>query len=126
MAQVAELLDIQETGSPHGEALAALAPLLDDPELTPSGEYLKRLRDSGKEYSELTFEEARRQAEALAAEPGDTVYQAQLEELVERTIQQQKDIEAADTQSFDDFLEDYFTRANESCTAVIMAAGEKQ
>lgn len=126
MAQVAELLDIQEAGSPHAEALAALAPLLDDPELTPSGQLLNKLLDGNSEFSELIHGEARRQAEALGAQAGDGAQQAQLEELVESSIRQQEDMEASDTQSFDDFLDDYFTRANESCAAVIMAAGETQ
>lgn len=124
MAEVAELLDIQETDNPHGEALAALTPLLDDPALTASGQYLKRLQDSGREYAELAYEEARRQAKALAAEPGDTAWQDHLDELAEETLRQQKEIEAADTQSFDDFLEEYFTQANAPSAAVILATGE--
>lgn len=122
MGQVAELLDIEEDGSPHADALAELAPLLDDPELTPSGQYLKKLLDSNSEFSELTYAEARRQAELLAAQDPDPERQAELEALVADSEQQQKDIEAADTQSFDEFMQDYFTRADKSCAAVIMAA----
>lgn len=122
MGQVAELLDIEEDGSPHADALAELAPLLDDPELTPSGQYLKKLLDSNSEFSELTYAEARRQAELLAAQDPDPERQAEFEALVADSEQQQKEIEAADTQSFDEFMQDYFTRADKSCAAVIMAA----
>ncbi|HSH49061.1 MAG TPA: hypothetical protein VK991_10795, partial [Halomonas sp.] len=64
--------------------------------------------------------------EALAAEPGDAEWQNHLEALAEKTLRQQQEIEAADTQCFDDFLDEYFTRANETCSAVIMAAGDSR
>ncbi|WP_027967209.1 glutamate--cysteine ligase [Halomonas halocynthiae] len=126
MKEVAALLDIEEQGSPHQNALAELAPLLDNPELTPSGKYLEKLLENNSEFSDLAYAEARRQAEQLASQPSNSSRQAEFAALVERSEQQQKDIEAADTQGFDEFMQDYFMRANKSCATVIRETGGRQ
>ncbi|MFY0991066.1 glutamate--cysteine ligase [Halomonas sp. C05BenzN] len=114
MAGVAELLDLLEKGAPHREAVAALAPRLEDPSLTPSGELLARLQASGEELSDAMLAIAREQAERLRQEPMDPARQVLFDQLVETSHQQQRDIEAADSEGFDDFLAHYFTRARES------------
>ena len=114
MNRVAELLDRLEEGAPHADAVAAMAPRLADPALTPSGQLLARLEESGEEFSDVMLAIAREQAERLRSEPMDPAREALFHELVATSRQQQAEIEAGDTCSFDEFLADYFERARES------------
>ncbi|MGJ7460006.1 glutamate--cysteine ligase [Halomonas sp. MA07-2] len=111
---VAGLLDQLEEDSPHRDALAALAPRLADPSLTPSGQLLARLQENDEEFSDAMLAIAREQAERLRREPMDPAREALFEELVGTSMRQQAEIEAADRLAFDDFLADYFARARES------------
>ncbi|WP_299234815.1 glutamate--cysteine ligase [uncultured Halomonas sp.] len=114
MRVVAELLDRLEEGSPHVDAVAAMAPRLADPTLTPSGQLLARLKESGEELSDVILAIARDQAEQLRHEPMASGRERLLAELIETSHQQQAQIEAADRVSFADFLSDYFEQARES------------
>nr|WP_299242639.1 glutamate--cysteine ligase [uncultured Halomonas sp.] len=112
--KVAELLDINEKEQPHREAIKALAPHLSRPELTPSGRLLAALDESGNEFVDYVAELARSQAEELRKQPMGRANDALFTQLTETSCQQQRDIEAADTESFDDFIAAYFARARES------------
>ena len=111
---VAELLDTNEEGTPHRDALAALAPRLDDPELTPSGQLYSQLVNEGVEYLDQMRALAEQQAAELREAPMDRARQALFAQLVETSHQQQADIEAAETRDFAAFLDSYFARARES------------
>ncbi|WP_053070705.1 glutamate--cysteine ligase [Halomonas sp. PR-M31] len=115
--KVAELLDTLEKDQPHRAAIKALAPRLSQPELTPSGRLLKALEESGDEFVDYVAELARTQSEALRKEPMDRAHDALFSQLTETSYQQQRDIEAADTESFDEFITAYFARARESMAA---------
>ncbi|MFC2992605.1 glutamate--cysteine ligase [Halomonas tibetensis] len=111
---VAGLLDLLEEGSPHRDAVAAMAPRLADPALTPSGQLLARLQENDEEFSDAMLAIAREQAERLRREPMDPAREALFEELAGTSMRQQEEIEAGDRVSFDDFLADYFAHARES------------
>nr|WP_232230342.1 glutamate--cysteine ligase [Halomonas sp. 1513] len=110
---VAELLDIHEAGSPHGEAVRGLAPLLDDPDLTPSGRVMSRLQARGESFAEVMLALAREQADQFRQEPMDAARRALFDELIDTSHRQQAEIETADRESFSAFLDGYFTRARE-------------
>ena len=114
MREVAALLDQLEDGSPHQQAVDAIAPRIDDPSLTPSARVLARLEDNGEEFVEAMVAIAREQAAALADEPLNRCRASMLEDLVETSHQQQREIEASDTSDFAQFLSDYFSRARET------------
>ena len=114
MREVARLLDQLEEGSPHLDAVDAFAPRIDDPSLTPSARLLARLEETGEEFVDAMLAIAREQAETLASTPLNRSRQGMLDELVETSHQQQRDIEADDSTAFADFLEDYFARARET------------
>ncbi|MFO8047194.1 MAG: glutamate--cysteine ligase [Halomonas sp.] len=114
IAGVAGLLDQLEEGSPHRDAVAAMAPRLADPSLTPSGQLLARLQENNEEFSDAMLVIAREQAERLRAEPMDPAREALFKELTGTSMRQQEEIEAGDRVAFDDFLADYFARARES------------
>ncbi|MGO2240976.1 MAG: glutamate--cysteine ligase [Halomonas sp.] len=114
MDEVARLLDGVEEGAPHAEALASLAPRLSDPSLTPSAQVLERLKENGGSLSDLMLSLAQEQAEQLKAAPMQRCREALLAQLIETSHQQQHDIEAADQETFSEFLQVYFTKARES------------
>ena len=125
LAQAAELLDTLEEGSPHAEAVAAFTPWLDDPALTPSGRLLARLEASGEEFIEATLALAEEQAQAFREQAMQPAREENLNQLVETSHRQQRDIEAAESESFDDFLEAYFANAREPRVAKAQP-GERQ
>lgn len=114
MAEVATLLDAMEDGSPHAEAIAALAPTLQDPSLTPSAQLLARLEQDNVSLNELMLSLAKDQGEQLRHQPMKRARTSLLDQLVETSHQQQQDIEEADLESFDAFLADYFASAREN------------
>ncbi|WP_183314420.1 glutamate--cysteine ligase [Halomonas fontilapidosi] len=124
MKAVAALLDRLEEGEPHGEALAALSPLLDDPALTPSARLLARLEATGESFVEAMMGLAREQAQAFRDTPMDASREALFDDLVATSLAQQKDIEARDTEDFDAFLERYFERAREVRAITPLQTGE--
>ncbi|MCE8034231.1 glutamate--cysteine ligase [Billgrantia tianxiuensis] len=118
IAQVADLLDSLEEGAPHADAVAAFQPWLEDPSLTPSGRLLARLEETGEEFLEAILAIAGEHAERFRQEAIDSARAATFEQMVETSHQQQRDIETADTQRFDEFLDHYFASASEPRVAM--------
>lgn len=114
MAEVARLLDAVEEGAPHAAALAELAPRLQDPSLTPSAQMLARLNAGNGSLSDTLLGLAQEQASQLKSAPMLRSREALLAQLIETSHQQQHDIEAADQESFSEFLSSYFAKARES------------
>ncbi|WP_445011768.1 glutamate--cysteine ligase [Vreelandella stevensii] len=114
MAEVARLLDAVEDDAPHAAALAALQPRLRQPELTPSAQLLAKLQSGNGSLSQTLLGMAQEQAQALKGTPMLRSREALLAQLIDTSHQQQRDIEAADHESFSTFLENYFTKARES------------
>ncbi|MFN2410799.1 MAG: glutamate--cysteine ligase [Halomonas sp.] len=125
MAEVARLLDAVEKGTPHADALEALAPRLDDPSLTPSAQLLAQLQAGNGSLSDTLLQLAQAQASELKATPMQRCREALLDQLVDTSHQQQHDIEADDQVSFDDFLHDYFAHARESRALSPLTAEKK-
>ncbi|MEC9483589.1 MAG: glutamate--cysteine ligase [Halomonas sp.] len=114
MRRVAGLLDaIEGKGACHAAAIEALRPRLEHPEQIPSGRLLAALEESGSEFVEYTLEQARSQAEFFRGHAMDPARDVLFTQLSETSLQQQGDIEAADTESFSAFLDGYFARARE-------------
>ncbi|WP_447553379.1 glutamate--cysteine ligase [Vreelandella sp. EE22] len=114
MGEVARLLDAVEESALHQAALAALAPRLQHPEQTLSGQMLARLKEGNGSLSDTLLALAQEQSQALKSTPMLRSREALLAQLIETSHQQQHDIEAADETSFDEFLDRYFTKARET------------
>lgn len=112
--EVARLLDAVEDDAPHAAALNELAPRLEDPSLTPSAQVLERIKAGSGSLSDTLLALAKEQGEKLKQTPMLRSREALLDQLIETSHQQQRDIEAADQESFAEFLETYFTKARES------------
>ncbi|GAA3898380.1 glutamate--cysteine ligase [Halomonas cibimaris] len=124
MQPVAELLDAAEDATPHLDAIAALAPRLQDAALTPSARLLARLREHGGSFADVVMALAQEQADMLRRQPATTTREALLEEQAVTSRQQQREMDAADEPGFDDFLADYFARARQSRAVTPLGAGD--
>ncbi len=107
--QVAALLDAGLEQPEHQQALDHFRQCIDQPELTPSAQVLAAVKAQGS-FSHFTLQQAQQQAEQLKAEPVDKARQALFSQLSESSLQQQKDMEAADHIDFDQFLADYMAK----------------
>ena len=106
LTSVAELLDQGLEQPEHQSALDHYRQLIDQPELTPSAQVLAGIQQAGS-FVDFTLQQAKTQAENLKAEPINKAREALFSQLTESSIQQQADIEAADTVDFDQFLDNY-------------------
>ncbi|WFE71425.1 glutamate--cysteine ligase [Halomonas sp. M1] len=126
LGEVARLLDAVEEGTPHAAALEALAPRLKDPSLTPSAQMLARLQEGNGSLSDTLLSLAKEQADKLKATPMLRSREALLAQLIETSHQQQRDIEAADQESFSEFLGSYFAKARESRALSAISSEDSQ
>ncbi|MDP3534781.1 MAG: glutamate--cysteine ligase [Halomonas sp.] len=126
LGEVARLLDAVEEGTPHAAALEALAPRLKDPSLTPSAQMLARLQEGSGSLSDTLLSLAKEQADKLKATPMLRSREALLAQLIETSHQQQRDIEAADQESFSEFLSSYFAKARESRALSAISSEDSQ
>ncbi|WP_295406772.1 glutamate--cysteine ligase [uncultured Thiocystis sp.] len=111
MAAAAELLDGAANG-PRSESLRRQREKVDHPDLTPSARILETMRARHEgffDFSQRLAEEHRRELRSLELSPER---QALFDRLTVDSLRQQREIEAADDQSFDDFLETYFAQGD--------------
>lgn len=99
----AALLDSAYGTQDYAQAVAAQRGKLDDPQATPSARVLALLRE-GRSFHQLGLETSRRHARALR---GDPLSQARLRDFqaeAERSLQAQRELEAADSEDFDSYV----------------------
>ena len=109
VAAVAELIDGYEDDSSYRDAVSVAASHVAEPESTPSARLLQELRDSKSSFFEFALDLARRDKRyfsSIAPMPPERAQQMEREAL--ESIQRQRDIEAADDVSFEDYLARYF------------------
>ncbi len=108
MRSVAELMDLHHHSDRYQQTLATLQLRLDDPSLTPSARILNEMAESGKTYFRVAMDHAIGHREYFLDTPLAADIDEQFREQAILSRQQQQEIEAADTQPFDQFLADYY------------------
>ncbi|AFL75238.1 glutamate--cysteine ligase [Thiocystis violascens] len=111
MAAAAELLDGAANG-PRSENLRRQQEKVDHPDLTPSARILETMRERREgffAFSQRLAEEHRRDLRSSELSPER---QALFDRLAVDSLRQQREIEAADDRSFDDFLDAYFAQGH--------------
>ncbi len=109
VAAVAELIDRDEDDGSYRDAVSVAASHVAAPESTPSARLLQDLRESGSGFFDFALDLARRDKtyfSSIAPMPPERAQQ--LEREAAESIQRQRDIEAADDMSFEDYLARYF------------------
>jgi glutamate--cysteine ligase len=110
MQEVCDLLDSNTSKHPYRQALARQCRLVENPDLTPSARVLSEMRNGKETFFEFARRKSLEQQWYFAELPIDFEREQTLVELAARSLQKQKEIEAADEVDFDQFLQDYFSQ----------------
>jgi glutamate--cysteine ligase len=111
MAGVCEVLDSGDPGRPYALALAAQAAKIEDVALTPSARLMREMADTGESFFDLALRMSRLHKDYFL-----DLYTPNDERLREfgaaaaESLIKQRDIEASDRVSFDDYLARYFAQ----------------
>ena len=110
-------------GAGHLESVERQEEKLRNPALTPSAMMLEKMERDGLSFCEFSMAASRRHAQALLAEP----LCEDVRELMERTAAQslvrQREVEAADESSFEEFLRDWNAWGREPVSAAAVKKG---
>jgi glutamate--cysteine ligase len=106
VAKTAALLDQAQGGDAFARSVNLQRAKLDNPELTPSAQVLKALRESGLSYSQWVLQVSAGHRQA-AEHPLDAGVQQALQAEAERSLAEQALLEQAEQPPFDQFLAEY-------------------
>ncbi len=108
--RVAELLDQAQGDTLHSRALQLQRDKLADPELTPSAQVLRLMRERGQGHDAFVLAQSQLHRDRLLAEPMDQVKRKALDLLAQQSLAQQQQMEQQPQQDFERFLAGYFAR----------------
>ncbi|SEK52776.1 glutamate-cysteine ligase [Colwellia chukchiensis] len=108
MTAVADLLDQANDSHLYRDALAVEAAKISDPSLTPSAKILAAVVNNNESLTKTALQRAADYRQQLLANDYQEFDEAYFKRSVADSMAQQLEIEQADTQSFDEFLQDYF------------------
>ena len=110
MAGCAELLDTHATGTPYRDALQSQLAAVQDPTLTYSARVLAEMNENGEGYfhfaKRMSLQHQRYFLELEPDEAKNRIFEAS----IIQSLEEQQAAEQSDTQSFDDFLAEYFAQ----------------
>lgn len=109
MQDIASTLDTVHGGSDYTAAATAQRDKLADPELTPSARVLREMRD-GKTFFRLGMSYSERWVEHFRDRELSPEVSAALAEETTHSLQQQREVEASDDISFDQYLANFYAQ----------------
>ncbi|MCY4273911.1 MAG: glutamate--cysteine ligase, partial [Gammaproteobacteria bacterium] len=112
LTPLAELLDSLENSINYQLSLQSQRFKIDHPELTPSGQIVTRVIKNEDSFFEFAMDLAEETERYFKNSKIDPEISQKFKQLSHESHQAQKEIEEADSMSFDDFLVDYFNRQN--------------
>ena len=107
MQLTAGMLDSIYLSKNYSSSVQAQRKKIEDPELTPSARVLRALRDSGSNYSEWVLSQSREHKQLFRQDPLAREPDPELERAAAESLEKQRELEAGETKSFDDFLADF-------------------
>ncbi|GGO87874.1 glutamate--cysteine ligase [Marinobacterium nitratireducens] len=107
VARTAEVLDRNVSDSRYSRAVAAQQLKLDDPSQTPSARILAQLQDQGISFREFALTQSRAHRDQLSDTPLNDERASYLNRMAASSLDEQAEIEAADSIDFDTFLAGY-------------------
>jgi len=110
MQPICEVLDEDLVESPYQDSLELQRSRLRDADLTPSARMLAEMRDRGESFFQFAQRMSLQHHDYFAQQAISLGDQQLLEREAEDSRQRQREIEAADRLSFDEFLEHYFSQ----------------
>lgn len=109
MRGICELLDAGDAQRPYTAALELQESKIADAAMTPSARSLEELRNTGESFADLALRMSRlHKAYFLELYPPNEQRLAEFATESQDSLQKQGEIEAADTMTFDQFIENYF------------------
>lgn len=110
MQPLSEMLDTGQLKPSYSEALARQREKLLDPELTLSARMLREMRENGEGFFAFAQRMSKEHYDSFNQLPLSDVYAESFKQEAKTSWQRQREIEAADEGSFDQFLADYFAQ----------------
>ncbi|NNC55098.1 MAG: glutamate--cysteine ligase, partial [Pseudomonadales bacterium] len=110
---LAPLADLLDAGTGNGYAASVRARLEEvrNPESTPSARILAEMRERQESFFDFALRHSQAYSDDFARQPPDDEITTRFVEMAARSHASQRDIEAADSISFEDYLEQYFAQA---------------
>lgn len=106
---VAELIDAATNGRDYAHAVEAQRAKLADAGRTPSARLLAELENTEDSFFDFAMQAARGHRDYFRSlAPGNPERQAELEREARDSVRRQREIEASDRMSFDEYLQSYF------------------
>lgn len=110
LTAVARLLDASAGSSAYSAAVDAQRAKVADPDETPSARVVAAMRAEGEGFYHFAMRRSKASAEWFGNQPVDAASSATLKASAEQSLSDQAAIEAADNQSFDKYLAEYFAQ----------------
>jgi glutamate--cysteine ligase len=110
MSGIAELMDEAYTSSDYTQTLLEQQARVEDPELTASARVLREMQEKDLPFFRLAMEYSTEWAKHFRARTVAPEVQARFERERNESIQAQTDIERADTLSFDEYLNNFYSQ----------------
>jgi glutamate--cysteine ligase len=111
MQGVCELLDGGTSERLYSAALEARLPAINDPECTPSARLLADMRANKEPFSEFAMRMSKRHEQYFKQLVLPEARAKQFKQVAEESLQRQREIEAADEVSFEEYLKRYFAQS---------------
>ncbi len=108
MLPVAELLNDANQTKAYTEALDKIKPMIDDPEATLSGQFMQQLKATDKGYYNFVYQLSDGYKKEFLKQPINQINRHLFAEEATASMQKQKEIEANDIMTFEQYLENYF------------------
>lgn len=111
MSGCADLLDMHASGTPYHDALQAQRAAIQDPDLTCSARILAEMNENGEGYFHFAKRMSLQHQRYFMELAPDHAQDRLFEQSVMQSLEEQQAVEQSNTQSFDDFLAEYFAQA---------------
>ncbi len=110
LMQVAELIDQQQQTNRYCECVEKARAMVDDPEKTPSARALREMSEAGIGYFEYTQQQSQDSMKNSIARQLEPDNEHTLIDTTRESVKARQRIEAADSCTFDEYLENYFSQ----------------
>jgi glutamate--cysteine ligase len=110
MEEFATTLDQGEEGSPYRQALKQQQAAVADPEKTLSAQVLAGMREHNEGYFHYAQRMSKQHQQYFLDLKHDAAQLESFKQCVRESLAQQRSMEATDSESFDDFLKNYFAQ----------------
>ena len=108
MQPIAELFDRTHGGNNYSDALARQQEKVDNPDTTPSARILDKLESRQQSFFQFAMNQALAHRDHFLSRQRCDDTNQRLEQLAAHSLTEQRHWEDAETQSFEDYLADYF------------------